>query len=379
MNGEPARARAFSLLVKPASADCNLRCRYCFYLDRAQLYPGVRVHRMPSGVLQRMIASYLQTDQPCHAFGWQGGEPSLMGLPFFREATDMQRAYGRPGSSVANGFQTNGTLLDDEWAAHFARYRFLVGVSVDGPAPIHDRFRRDAGGAPSHARVMEGIGALRRQGAEFNVLTLVNSVNVKHPEEVYDFLCGTGVAFHQYIECVEFDRGRRQPFAISGTEWGEFLCRVFDRWYSRDVRRVSVRLFDTIIEQLVYGRCNTCAAGTSCDQYVVVEHNGDVYPCDFHVRKDLLLGNILQDEWADLQSSPVYTRFAAAKAQWNARCAACPWLRFCHGDCPKNRAGGAPGGLSHLYAGWRRFYAHAVPRLRELAREVAPRAAAPAG
>lgn len=361
----------FSLLVKPASADCNLRCRYCFYLDRAALYPETRTHRMSHEVLERMVASFLQTPQPCHTFGWQGGEPAMMGLEFYQEVTTLQSRLGRPGSTVANGFQTNGTLLNDAWAKHLAAYRFLVGVSVDGPSRIHDRFRRDAGDHATHARVLKGIDSLRRHGVEYNVLTLVSQANVRHPEEVYDYLCGQGVAFHQYIECVEFDaQGTLQPFAVTGEQWGEFLCRIFDRWHPKDTRRISVRLFDTILARLVDGISNTCAAGCSCDQYFVVEHNGDVYPCDFHVREDLRLGNVLTHSWEEMQASPAYREFAAAKARWNAACNACPWLQFCHGDCPKNRHGGHPDSLSHLCAGWKRFYAHAMPRLEELAREV---------
>ncbi len=362
--------KPFSLLVKPASADCNLRCRYCFYLDRAELYPDSRSHRMSHETLEGMIRSYLRTPQSCYSFGWQGGEPAMMGLDFYRQVTDLQSTYGRPGDRVANGFQTNGTLLNDEWAKHFAAYRFLVGVSVDGPARIHDRFRRDLGGRGSHARVLQGIEALRRHGVEYNVLTLVSQSNVAHPEEVYDDLCGMGVMFHQYIECVEFDaQGKLQPYAITGTEWGAFLCRIFDRWHRRDTHRVSVRLFDTVLMQMVEGVSNTCAAGRSCDQYFVVEYNGDVYPCDFHVREDLRLGNVQVDSWEALQTSETYMAFAAAKTRWNAACGACPWLKYCHGDCPKNRRANS-GGLSHLCEGWKRFYAHAVPRLEELAQQI---------
>ncbi len=361
----------FSLLVKPSSADCNLRCKYCFYLDRAELYPDSRKHRMTPAVLESMIKSYLGTEQPCYSFGWQGGEPTLMGLDFYKQVTDMQSAFGRPGSSVANGFQTNGVLLNDDWAKHFAQYQFLLGVSVDGPAKFHDRFRRDIGGRGTHSRVLEGIGALKRNGVEYNVLTLVSQSNVAHPEEVYDYLCGMGVAFHQYIECVEFDeQGKLRPFAITGTEWGAFLCRIFDRWYAHDTRRVSVRLFDTVLAQMVDGVSNTCAAGCSCDQYFVVEHNGDVYPCDFNVMEALRLGNVQSLTWAAMQGSETYKTFGAAKRQWNAACDVCPWLRYCHGDCPKNRPRRQPGVLSHLCEGWKRFYAHAVPRLALLADEI---------
>ncbi len=361
----------FSLLVKPASADCNLRCRYCFYLDRASLYPATKRHRMSDAVLERMIRSYMGTPQPCYSFGWQGGEPTMMGLEFFKRVTDLQASIGSRGALVANGFQTNGVLLDDDWARHFAQYRFLVGVSVDGPAALHDRFRRDAGGRGTHARVMQGIGALRRQQVDFNVLTLVTQANVDHPERVYDTLCEMGVLFHQYIECVEFDeQGRLRPYAITGREWGNFLCRIFDRWQAHDTHRVSVRLFDTVLMQLVDGISNTCAAGSRCDPYLVVEHNGDVYPCDFHVLPELRLGNLVTDDWTALRGSETYRVFAEAKGRWNAACSSCPWLRHCHGDCPKNRPGRDPGALSHLCAGWRQFYAHALPKLASLADEI---------
>jgi len=362
--------KPFSLLIKPSSADCNLRCNYCFYLDRASLYPDDRQPRMSLQVLERVIASFFASPQSTYSFAWQGGEPTLMGLPFFREAVRLQHELGRPGMVVANGFQTNGVLLNDDWARFFAESQFLVGVSVDGPPHLHDQTRRTSGGKGSHARIMAGLNALRRQRVEFNTLTLVNRANVAHPETIYDYLCDLGILHHQYIECVEFDaEGRQQPFAISGSEWGDFVCRIFDRWYARDAFRVSVRLFDTILAQLVDGISNTCVAGRSCDQYFVVEHNGDIYPCDFHVRHDLLLGNIMQDNWEDLQVSPLYRKFAAAKTAWSPACEVCPWQRFCNGDCPKNRPG-ASTSLSHLCSGWKKFYAHTMPRFEELAQEV---------
>ncbi len=368
--------KPFSLLIKPSSADCNLRCAYCFYLDRAELFPETRQHRMSDATLACMVRSFLATEQPQYTFGWQGGEPTLMGLEFFKRVTELQRALGRPGAMISNGFQTNATRIDDEWARHFAKYNFLVGVSVDGPATLHDRFRLDIGGRPSHARVLQGIAALKRQHVEYNVLTLVSQANVRHPETVYEYLCAQGVKFHQYIECVEFDAaGRPRPFAIGPAEWGDFLCRLFDRWYPKDVYTVSIRLFDTILAQLVDNVSNTCAAGTSCDQYFVVEYNGDVFPCDFHVQPEWRLGNIHRDGWDVLQGSALFHDFAARKRQWHEACHRCPWLRFCNGDCPKNRIGAASGAASHLCAGWKRFHAHALPRLRELAQEVLRRRA----
>ncbi len=387
--------KPFSLLVKPASADCNLRCAYCFYLDRCELYPGTPQHRMDDAVLETLVRGYMATSQPQYVFGWQGGEPTLMGLPFFERVVALQQQYGRSGCAVANGLQTNGTSLTEALAGHLARYQFLTGVSVDGPAALHDRFRRSADGHATHAQVLKGIACLRQNRAEFNVLTLVSQANVAHPETVYTYLRDElGVNYHQYIECVEFDaEGRLRPFAVSAQEWGGFLCRLFDCWYAHDTHRVSVRLFDTVLAKLVDGVDTTCASGRSCSDYFVVEYNGDVYPCDFHVRPDLRLGNVRHDSWESLQATPAYVAFAARKCCWNAACAACPYLRLCNGDCPKNRGGpeiGDPRRLSHLCAGWRQFYAHALPRLELLARDVrcerasrlatpAARGAAPAG
>ncbi len=191
--------KSFSLLIKPASADCNLRCGYCFYLPAARNYPQTACHRMDDRTLARVIGSYLSTAQPTHSFGWQGGEPTLMGLPFFRRAVELQKTLGRSGTRVANGLQTNGTLLDHEFAAFLAEYHFLVGVSLDGPPVLHDATRRAADGQGSHARVLAGISALRRAKAEFNILTLVNRANVSHAADVYDDLVEQGFLYHQYI------------------------------------------------------------------------------------------------------------------------------------------------------------------------------------
>ena len=232
----------FSLLVKPASADCNLRCAYCFYLDRSALYPETKVHRMSHSVLERMISSYMSTDQTVYSFGWQGGEPALMGVEFFRDTTDLQKKYGRPGAVVSNGLQTNATLINDDFAAHLSEYRYLVGVSIDGPAEIHNRYRQYATGKASHTAVLRGIDCLNRHNVEFNALVLVSSANVKRAREVYHYLRDHGINYHQYIPCVEFDvNGQLLPYSITGREWGDFLCEIFDEWIMRDRRQVSRR------------------------------------------------------------------------------------------------------------------------------------------
>lgn len=360
----------FTLLVKPACADCNLDCAYCFYAKKAGLYPEAAKHRMSDAVLERLVKSYMATPQPQYVFGWQGGEPTLMGVDFFRRVTALQKACGSPGTVVANGLQTNGTLLTDDLAALFAEYRFLLGVSLDGPPELHDRYRLAHDGQPTHARVLEGLDVLRRNSVDFNILTLVNAANVGHGRDVYRYLRDRELYFHQYIPCVEFDdRGAPLPYAITGRQWGDFLCAVFDEWLKRDTRKVSVRLFDCVLARLAGEPHAVCHMERNCCQYFVVEWNGDVYPCDFFVQPELRLGNIMQDSWEDLLASPTYREFGKRKAEWNPCCAKCRHLALCGGDCLKHRLvpGGDPARLSWLCAGWRQFYDHALKDLRRLA------------
>ncbi len=363
----------FSLLIKPAGPDCNLRCAYCFYLGKSALYPESSRHRMSDEVLDRLITSYMATEQPQYAFGWQGGEPTLMGVDFFKRVTDLQQKRGRPGAVVANGLQTNATLLDDAFAEHLAAYRFLLGVSLDGPACLHDPNRITADGRPTHAAVQRGIEVLNKHKVEFNILTLVNALNAAQPEAVYDGLVADGHLFHQYIPCVEFDgSGKALPFSVPPEAWGEFLVAIFDRWAAKDTRRVSVRLFDSILFKLVENIANVCHMGRDCRQYFLVEHNGDVYPCDFFAEPDLKLGNIMTHSWEELLASPVYKAFGACKSDWNPACGACPWVDWCAGDCLKHRYAGSrdPRRLSYLCAGWKRFYAHTADRFMKLAEEI---------
>ncbi|MFO7871567.1 MAG: anaerobic sulfatase maturase [Kiritimatiellia bacterium] len=371
MNSEPYRP--FSLLIKPACGDCNLRCDYCFYLRKRALYPGTRRHRMDPETQEAMISGYMRTSQPNYTFGWQGGEPTLMGLDFFRLATDLQAKYGRDGAAVSNGLQTNATLIDSDFAAYLREYNYLVGVSLDGPEKTHDRYRKHGNGRGTHADVMTGIGHLRENNVDFNILTLVSASNVRKPGEIYRYLTGEGFLFQQYIECVEFNEdGGLLPYSVSAGEWGDFLCGIYDEWYPRDTRTVSIRLFDSIVTRLVNGQANLCAMGRDCRQYFVVEHNGDVYPCDFFVQPELYLGNVKTGSWSDFRNSRIYRDFGARKSSWNEACAECPYLDFCAGDCPKNRSpeGRDPGRLSVLCEGWKQFYDHTLDGFKKLADEV---------
>lgn len=367
---EQRTVRPFSLLIKPASADCNLRCEYCFYLRKSALYPAESQHRMPDKVLEALIAGYLKTEQPGYVFAWQGGEPSLMGVDFFRRVTDLQQQYGTKGCSISNALQTNATLLDEDLCHHLARYRFLTGVSLDGPPVLHDRYRKSADGRGTYRQVMKGIENLRKCGAEFNALVLVNAENAGYPGEVYRQLCELGIQYHQYIPCVEFDpSGKPMPFTITGEQWGRFLCGIFDQWVSRDINRVSVRLFDSLLAFMLEGTYTSCTLAGHCCQYFVVEYNGDVYPCDFFVEPGRRLGNILENTWEEMQASAAYLDFGALKHRWNPQCSTCSWLAYCSGDCLKHRIYGGmpPENTSWLCPGWEMFYRHAIPSLREIA------------
>lgn len=363
----------FSLLIKPASADCNLHCEYCFYLSKSQLYPETTRHRMSYKLLERLISSYMATEQSCYSFGWQGGEPTLMGIDFFKAVVEMQKKYGRAGCYVANGVQTNATLINHELAKHFASYNFLVGCSLDGTAELHDKYRRSVNKSPSHQRALRGIQILKRHNVEFNILVLVSKANIKHARLVYNYLLDQGFMYHQYIPCVEFDSsGQPSPFTISGNEWGDFLCELFDEWKKTQNNMVSVRLFDSILVKMVNGVSNICTMSNNCCQYFVVEYNGDIYPCDFHVQPDLKIGNINKMSWQDATASPVYITFGARKSDMNDLCKKCPYLVYCAGDCLKHRmyAGNPPSNLSWLCSGWKKFYTYAIPALEQMANKI---------
>ena len=359
----------FSLLIKPAGADCNLRCAYCFYLDRAELYPEQTCHRMSEEMLTRLVRSYLALPFPAHTFAFQGGEPLLMGEAFYRQLVALQKRYARPGSQITNCVQTNGTLITESLANFFAQEHFLLGVSVDGPEAIHNLRRPNANGDGSHAMVMRGIDHLKAAQAEFNILTLVSKSNVGQPLEVYRYLRDTlGCRFLQFIECVEFAQdGSPLADTITPEEWAHFIITIFDEWYAHDKTTVSVRLFDSILNRLLTGNAHSCAMSGDCRAYFVVEHNGDVYPCDFFVRPELRLGNLRTEDWDELWEAPLHTAFGERKRHWNPACSACPYLRFCQGDCPKNRSGhdftADPTRLSWLCTAWKAIYAHLLPKL----------------
>jgi len=367
---------AFHVMVKPRGAVCNLACEYCFYLDKKRLYPDETAFRMPDAVLERFTRDYIHAQGvPQVNFGWQGGEPTLMGVEFFRRAVDWQARYARRGWHVLNSIQTNGTLLDDEWCEFLREHRFLVGLSLDGPKELHDAYRRDRSGRPTFERVMRALRLLQEHCVEFNILCVVNRRNGDCPLDVYRFLRTQGVEFIQFIPAV----GRREDGSV--TDWsvlpeqyGEFLCDVFDEWADNDVGRVFVQTFEVALGIWLGRGAGLCIFGETCGNALALEHNGDLYSCDHFVFPEYRLGNIMTTPLGELVRSPVQRAFGWDKrARLPKRCRECKVLFACNGGCPKDRFRETPEGepgLNYLCEGYRQFFTHIDPVMRRLGQEL---------
>ena len=362
--------RISSLLIKPAGPDCNLRCSYCFYTPKAALYPQARRHRLSAEVLREMVRQYMALDET-PTFCWQGGEPTLMGVDFFRQVIALQKKHGADGQVVANSLQTNGTLLDDEWTRLLARYSFLVGISLDGPAEIHDSHRHQRSGGGTHAQVVGAINLLRRHRVEHNVLCMVTPRSIGRAREIVEFFTGLGLEFMQFIPCIErLPNGDLAPWTITPQAYGEFMCEVFDQWLPRR-EGLHVRLFEDIMSSLANSSLVSCLFRPECGEYVVVEHNGDVYACDFLVEPGYLLGNLTAQTLEDIIASAAFEHFATDKGSLSSTCRECRWLKLCHGGCQRHRlfAGGKVDVPSYLCAGYRMIFDHAVPQLQPIVDE----------
>jgi len=365
-----------SILIKPAGPDCNLACEYCFYLEKAGFFPETKIHRMSDEILRETIRQMMQQGDTHLSFGWQGGEPTLLGLDFFRQAVKYQREFGRGGQVVGNGLQTNGILIDSDWAHFLREFRFLVGLSLDGPQAVHDHYRRFAGGQSSWDKVCRARDTLLHAGVEVNALVVVSDYSVQFPGEIYDFHKAHGLNFMQFIPCVETDPqdpGRATNFSVSGPAYGKFLCELFDRWLG-DFRygepTTSIRWFDSVFYSYVDLPAPECTLLPECGVYVVVEHNGDVFACDFFVDSAHRLGNVQNDRLIDLLNAPRQTEFGAAKRQLPPACVECPWLKHCWGGCPKDRRNDPRDqGLNHFCEAFQIFFRHADEPLKKMARE----------
>ena len=374
-----------SLLIKPNSADCNLNCTYCFYAPKAALYPDTKVHRMSDEVLSEMVQQFTRMCPGQAAFSWQGGEPTLAGVEFFERVVEFQKKWGRPGQSIANSLQTNATLIDDRWARFLRKYNFLVGASLDGPQHVHDHYRLTRDGRGSWDRVMAGIEAMKRNQVEFNILVLVNAYSVERPRELLDFFVEQGFKWLQFIACVESDpaTGEPAPYAVDPVKYGEFLCAVFDEWVKHEIPEIYIRDFEDLLIGYVRGKAACCMYSPLCGGYVVVEHNGDVYACDFHCDPEWKLGNLLETPLEEIAKTEAYAEFAHRKMELADECNACEWLTHCRGGCVKHRTvmGGAERSPSFLCPAYKKLFAHAHPHLLRLKKvaeqqEAATRAAA---
>jgi uncharacterized protein len=373
--GLPKKKPLISVLIKPAGPDCNMACTYCFYRDKEAFFPGGKIHRMSDEILEETIKQVFSQPLRTISIGWQGGEPTLMGLPFFEKAVALQIRYGK-GKSVGNGLQTNGLLIDKNWVKFLKEYDFLVGLSLDGPEHIHNRYRLHQGGQDSWAEVVDRARLMLDERVEVNALVVVNDYSVQFPQEIYEFHKGLGLEHMQFIPCLETDPAdtlRAAPFSAPAEGLGRFLNKLFDLWLAdfRDGRpTTSIRFFDSVFYLYVDRDPPECDLRAECGNYVVVEHNGDVYACDFFVEEGWKLGNVMEGKLIHMLNSARQNEFGRIKADLPEACAACEWLRFCRGGCTKDRLRDPRDrGHNHFCQAYKMFFAHADARMRKLAAE----------
>lgn len=364
-------AQPFTLLVKPAGPDCNLACRYCFYTPKKALFPDSAC-RMSEAVLETLCRQYLRLRFPVNAFAWQGGEPTLMGLDFYKQAVRFQAQYRTEEQSVQNTFQTNAVLINDDWCRFFAENNFLLGISLDGPQDIHDFYRKDHAGRGTYTRVLQAIERCRKASVEFNILVLLNDRNISRPDLLFDFFTAQGFGFLQFVPCLEPDPenpDRPAPWSITPEQYGRFLCRFFDRWRDGWTKKLSIRTFDNFLNVLAGGPPAECTFARLCSDYIVIEHDGSAYCCDFFVTPQTRLGNLLQTPLDQLAASPVKQDFIRRKRRIADACLVCRYLDLCGGGCLKDRLlfTGTERTPSFFCRAYKMFLDHALPHFQALA------------
>jgi uncharacterized protein len=398
--GDRAQKR-FHVMAKPVGSTCNLDCSYCYYLSKENLPKGPGAGRMSDETLELFIKQYIEGVTGSEVvFSWQGGEPTLLGLEFFHKVVALEKKHAKPGQRIENDLQTNGTLLNDEWCEFLKAYRFLVGLSIDGPREIHDHYRVTKGGRPTFDKVFAAAKLLQRHGVPFNTLTCVHRFNGRRPLDVYRFLRqelnSTHIQFIPIVEHRNFERTAPQrwntaelpkdgdpearpghpnsivtEWSVDPDDWGYFLCRVFDRWLDRDVGRVLVNHFETLVAQHLGLPSQMCIYSETCGKAVAVENDGGVYACDHYVYPDYRLGNLKSGALDQMIFSREQVKFGDAKSGSLPRyCRQCAYLTDCWGECPKNRLIRTPEGepgLNYLCRGFKTFFAHALPEVERIA------------
>ena len=377
-------SREFQVFVKPAGAVCNLDCQYCYYRDKRSLYPDTAVFRMPESLLEEYIVQHIEAAPgPEIDFSWHGGEPTTLGVDFFRKAVELQCKHRPAGWRIRNGIQTNGVLLDEEWCRFLAAEGFRAGLSLDGPAELHDAYRVTRGGQPSHQQAMRGYHLLRKHEVPTDIVCVVHNLNVRYPLSVYRFFREIGCRYLGFLPVVERAPESAEgvgPYTPSAEAYGAFLCKIFDEWMERDVGRIAVQIFEEAARPALGMEHSLCVFRETCGQIPVLEHNGDFFPCDHFVDREHRLGNIRETPLGALLDSPAQRDFGEAKRDGLPRyCRDCETLAMCHGGCPKYRFIRTPdgeAGLNYLCAGLKRFFLHSRAPLARMAsreREQAPR------
>jgi len=378
MTGSMAVAsRGFQVFVKPAGAACNLACRYCYYLGKERFSREARPLRMPEDLLDEYIAQHIAASpDELIRFSWHGGEPTVLGPDYFRGIAAIQRRHLPAGRLIANGMQTNGTLLDDEWGRFLATEGFAVGLSLDGPREMHDRCRFTRDGRPSFDQTMRGYELLRRHRVPTDILCVVGAHNVRRPAEVYGFFKRIGAPYVSFLPLVDRrpeSPGGVSPDTVPAEAWGEFLCAVFDEWAAGDVGRIKVQIIEEAARTAFGQEHSLCIFRPVCGDIPVVELSGDFYSCDHFVDAEHRLGNISETPLVDLIESQAQRAFGLAKREKLPHvCRACDVRIMCNGECPKNRFSRAPDGeegLNYLCAGYKRFFTHARPFVAEVGAE----------
>jgi uncharacterized protein len=366
-----AAAPEILVMAKPAGPRCNLDCAYCYYLGKAGLFPASPPPRMADDLLERYIRERLEASRaPVTHFEWHGGEPTLLGLPYFERIVALQKQHCPPGRRFSNGLQTNGTQLDPAWARFLAAERFSVGLSLDGPAPCHDRYRRSRTGQPSQAEAVRAFRLLRRHGVHCDVLCVLHAGNISDPPGVYGFFRELGVTHLQFLPLVAPDGAGVSAATAAPEAIGGFLCAVFDQWIRQDLGRVVIQLFDEALRPAWGLEHALCVFRETCGEVIVLEHDGGVYPCDHFVDPVERLGSLTEQPLAVLAAHPALQAFGLRKRQTlAAHCLTCDVLAWCHGGCPKDRIVPAGDGarINYLCPAYRRFFRHCRPVLARLA------------
>ena len=383
-------AKPLYVMLKPAGAHCNLACKYCYYLEKNNLYQNSHRHLMSDEMLEQFTREYIEAQtMPQVLFTWHGGEPLMRSIDFYKKALALQKKYAH-GKQIDNVIQTNGTLLTDEWCEFFAQNHWLVGISIDGPQEYHDHYRVTPAGKPSWEKVMQGISLLKKHRVEWNAMAVVNAYNAEHPLEFYHFFRDNGCQYLQFTPIVErltehedgrtlasLADDREIPLAdasVTPEQWGNFLCTIFDDWVHHDVGKTFVEIFDCTLANWMGVLPGICAYSKECGHAGVMEHNGDVYSCDHFVFPEYKLGNIKDQSLIDMLYGEKQQAFSRLKhTSLPRQCKECDMEFACHGECPKNRFEkdkyGEPG-LNYLCQGYYQYYTHVAPYMDFMKREL---------